>query len=94
MKFKLNPKTDINNTALYKRLDIPDLGAQLVRCFGMAPEAIDEDPDSGYGLQYRFEATNHQPVTLYTRWDVWRIGALNPETADKFELWLCSQLGS
>ena len=94
MQFRLNPKVDINNTALFKRLEIPELGSQLARRFGIAPEAIDEDPDKGYGMQYRFESNSHQPVTLYTRWDTWRIGALNPDMADKFELWLCSQLGN
>ena len=85
-----------NNSGSHLQFRLPDLTEkQVVGLFGRASPGYD-DPDKGYGSKYVFvrdDLPNH-PVTLYDRWGMWRVGALERDDAEEFVAWLSAKLGA
>jgi hypothetical protein len=69
----------------------PDLDDKTIRAlFGKPVEDAYYEPERGYeGEGYWFEdVVTGEPIELYSRWGVFRIGARSPEAAARFNQWL------
>ena len=89
MKFTLDPRWH-GWTALQRRCPQWFTTGEITRLFG-PPNYETAEPEKGYGEEWRFSDENNNPVTLYSRYGVYRIGAQTPEIAERFEIWLCAQ---
>lgn len=83
---------ELDRSGTYFQCYVGVTGTQLEELFG-TPAISAFDDDKGYKNEYLFSKEN-EPVRLYDRWGVWRIGSLNPETATSFKEWLLEKINT